>query len=53
MTIETENSYTQYLIGDCGENLSFMDEKVTCYLSPIKALKLVKAKLKNPTITVG
>jgi len=27
MTIETENSYAQYLIGDCGENLSFMDKR--------------------------
>jgi hypothetical protein len=29
------------------------DGKVTCSLSPIKALRLVKATLRNPAITVG
>lgn len=29
------------------------DKQVQCYLSPIKALPLVKAKLKNPKITIN
>jgi hypothetical protein len=28
-------------------------QKVTCYLSPIRALPLVKAKLRRPAVTVG
>jgi hypothetical protein len=29
------------------------NQKVTCYLSPIRALPLVKAKLQRPAVTVG
>ncbi|UCD29545.1 MAG: hypothetical protein JSV03_03425, partial [Planctomycetota bacterium] len=29
------------------------NKKVTCYLSPIKALPLVNTKLKNPALTIG
>jgi len=29
------------------------NEQTICYLSPVKALPLVKIKLKNPTVTIG
>lgn len=34
-------------------NLLPQGKTVTCYLSPIKALPLVKAKLRNPKVTLG
>jgi hypothetical protein len=34
-------------------NLLPKDKPVTCYISPVKALPLVKTKLANPTITIA